>query len=117
MAYTATASLDSDSARPIGRGLGMLSGTVTISSYNQTGAAITSITGQFNTIQRVLLDGANNKSSEAVFGTWDTSVGCVNLYNVTLDNSKYTYTELANSTASCGTWDFIAIGRLKGKAG
>lgn len=77
MAYTATVTKDTKHAERISRNLGLLSGKCSISSYDQTGAEITDITGQFKSLKRCIVDGF---SSNGYMVRWNTTDKCFHAY-------------------------------------
>lgn len=117
MAYAVSVTKDFRKPMTIGRGFGMQTGQVTITTYHRTGAEVTDVTGQFNTMNRVIVNGLIVDSGELFECIWDHTNKWFKLYNIILTAGLYTIEEAPNDVASIGPFHFIAIGTMKGAGG
>lgn len=107
MAYTATTTLDQrfSAEQALGASpFGVITGTIRVTSYNQTHATITTVTNQFKAAPRVVCDGVSVLSGTNYLTRWDPTDKCIVAYSAL-------GTEVANGT-DIGTVNFIAIGQL-----
>lgn len=110
MAYTATVSFDQPKPMTIGQGLGIITGTVTISAYHQTTAEITGITKKFDTVYSVIVNGVNAVSSVGYVGEWNSTDKTIEVFRAD------TGAEAANDL-NAGTFNILVIGSRPGKSG
>ena len=112
MAYTATVTLDTKHAERMTRNLGVLVGKCDITSYNQTGAEITDITGQFKQILRVICDGM---SDNGYIVRWNTTDKCFHAFYPKNAHSHVAFTVNGSETAADQT-AFVSITEGDGTA-
>ena len=104
-AYSATVTKDSAHAIRVGgnNGTAILTGSVNVTNYNATNVAITDISGAFDDLYQVILNGV---SDAGYFGLWTgTSIKCF-----AADGDAGAAVELSDD-ADAGAFPFIAIGR------
>lgn len=77
MSYTASVTLTPRKTERISRSFGMVHGTCDITSYNQTGAEITDITGYFHTDPVVICDGMTDNG---YIVRWNTTDKCFHAF-------------------------------------
>jgi|SRR5215469_7267948 len=110
-----TITITFDLVKPIRVGaygkVGMITGQANLTSYSQTKAALTSITGLFVRAVRV----TPQPSSLGYVTRWDDTSSCFRAYGNTSVASGATgaLVECSNTT-SVGTFDFVAIGQIAG---
>lgn len=100
--YAATTTLDIPHAERMSENLGVTIGKCDITNYNQIGVENTVLTGQFQSIQRVITDGLSDNGYPV---RWNTNDKCFHAYNST------TAAEVANDV-DVGEVNFMAIGLI-----
>ena len=76
-AYATTVVVNNRNMTPIGGGLGILTGTVDITNYNSTLAAIIAISGMFRSINAVILDSV---SDNGYLGRWVSASNAIKCF-------------------------------------
>lgn len=99
-AYTHTSKLRK--AINLGDGIGVFYGSVTISNYNSTNAAIAEITGKFKSLHRVV---ATSESSNGYRASWNgtSSFKCWRSLTAAADAQ-------APDDTNIGSFDYVAFG-------
>jgi len=97
MAYTASVTLDTPTAKKIGRRLRVLTGQCNITSYDTTGVEITDITKYFRSIKSVVPDGV---SSNGYVIKWDRADKCFHAYYPTKSHNHVSIQVDATATAA-----------------
>ena len=106
-AYASTTTLDQLRAQPIGKGIGVIYGTVDVTNYNATVAEITDITEKFRGTPTVLLASC---SDNGFLGSWDDSGLAVKCWAPTSAGAG-AGTECSTDD-DAGAFQFMAIGRM-----
>ena len=76
-AYASTVTLTFPTPIKINKYLWVLTGKIDVTNYNQTGAEITAISGEFNKVIRIICDGI---SDNMYLTRWNTTDKCVHAF-------------------------------------
>lgn len=110
-AYAATVTLDLPKTKRIpGSGLGFMTGTVDVTNYNSTLAAITDITNRFKGSVTVLL---NSISDNGYWGHWVDASSSVKCFIGDYSNASDGPALEAPDDTDIGAFHFVAFGVLK----
>lgn len=106
-AYAATVTLNQRVPIKLPGGIGMVTGKVDVTNYNQTLAEITGITKFFRAAPTVILGGV---SDSGFHGRWDATAKAVKVYTGDNDNAADGPSVQAASDVDAGEFDFVAFG-------
>jgi hypothetical protein len=96
--YACTVTFDLPNAKKVFKGLGISCGKADITNYNQTGAEITDLTGEFKTLLRIICDGI---SDNGYIVRWNTTDKCFHAFYPTIEHDHNL--TIIGGTAAAGT--------------
>jgi len=110
-AYAHTTTLDRPHATKVGReGLGMLTGKSDVTNYNATRPANTTITDQFVTINRVVVDGVSDNGYLVRWNPTDKQFMAYHMGTTGATVATDRFLVAASDDEDIGEFNWIAIG-------
>lgn len=107
-AYAATVSIDQRRPAPLTLERdAIVTGTIDVTNYNTTLAELTTITGFFRSLKRVVITGV---SDNGYAGRWDATAKAVKCYYADYDAGADGALIQGVNDLDCGVFEFIAYG-------